>query len=49
MSAPIPVKIKLLKEMHHVDVDLEAPVAAFRAAIEEKTYLSGLKIFQISS
>ena len=45
MSALIPVKIKLLKEMHHVDVDVNEPVAAFRAAIEELTFLSGFENF----
>ena len=35
----IDVKVKLLKEMYHIDLDTEAPVLDFRKAIEEKTYM----------
>ena len=33
------VKVKLLKEMYHVDLDPEAPVLDFRKRVEEATYL----------
>ena len=37
--APVPVKVKLLKEMYHVDLDVDEPVLKFRQAIEEVTYI----------
>lgn len=35
----INVKVKLLKEMYHLELDPEAPVIEFRKALEEKTYI----------
>ena len=40
----IPVKVKLLKEMYHVDLDMDAPVLKFRQDIEEQTYIPPGKI-----
>merc|ERR1711936_242760 len=37
---PISVKVKLLKEMYHIDVDPDAPVMDFRKAIEEQTFVA---------
>ena len=32
--APVPVKVKLLKEMYHVDVDVDDNPLVFREAVE---------------
>ena len=32
--APVPVKVKLLKEMYHVDVDVDDNPMVFREAVE---------------
>merc|ERR1711990_409525 len=37
---PISVKVKLLKEMYHIDIDPDAPVMDFRKAIEEQTFVA---------
>ena len=39
----INVKVKLLKEMYHMELDPEAPVMDFRKEIEKHTYIAPSK------
>ena len=47
--APVPVKVKLLKEMYHVDVDVDDNPLVFREAVEAACGVPPGKFLKISN
>ena len=46
--APVPVKVKLLKEMYHVDVDVDDNPIVFREAVEAACGVPPGKFFKMT-